>query len=180
MSSSNASPKLLLTGPPKIGKSTAINRLVQLLREHGMVVDGFVTHEQREHGRRVGFVVHDLAGPEAVMAHQDYATDVRVGRFGVDVPTFERVGLPALRRALDHGSIVVVDEIARMELASEPFVKLVDEVMTGWAPVVASVHLQAHPFTDALKRRADVEVVSLTLDNRDTMPAQLLKRLTAP
>ncbi len=114
------------------------------------------------------------------MAHQDYATDVRVGRFGVDVPTFERVGLPALRRALDQGSIVVVDEIARMELASEPFVKLVEEVMTGWAPVVASVHLQAHPFTDALKRRADVEVVSLTLDNRDAMPAQLLKRLTAP
>lgn len=127
-----------------------------------MVVGGFVTHEQREQDRRVGFVVHDLAGPDAVIAHQDYDTGVRVGRFGVDVPAFERVGLPALRQAIGQGGIVVIDEIARMELASEAFLNLTVQVLDGPAPVVASVHLHVHPFTDALKQRADVELLTVT------------------
>jgi nucleoside-triphosphatase len=173
------SPKLLITGPPKIGKSTAINRLVHLLRERGIVVGGFVTHERLDHGRRVGFVVQDLAGPEAVIAHQDYNTGIRVSRFGVDVPAFERVGIPALRRAVDQGGIVVIDEIARMELASEAFVQVVERVINAPRPVVASVHVRAHPFTDALKQRAEVELLTLTLDNRDAVPDILLSRLTS-
>lgn len=36
----------------------------------------------REQGRRVGFVVHDVTEPEA-MLHQGFRTDVQVGRFGV-------------------------------------------------------------------------------------------------
>jgi nucleoside-triphosphatase len=172
-------PKLLVTGQPKVGKSTAINRLVRLLREREMVVGGFVTHEQLDHGRRVGFVVQDLAGPEAVIAHQDYSTGVRVGRFGVDVPAFERVGIPALRRAVDQGGIVVIDEIARMELASAAFVELVEKVFDTSAAVVASVHVHAHPLTDALKQRADVELLTVTLDNRDAVPDVLLSRITS-
>lgn len=66
-----------------------------------------------------------------------------------------------------------------MELASVAFVKLTEQVMDGPAPVVASIHLHAHPFTDALKRRADVELLTVTEANRDTLPAQLLERLTS-
>jgi nucleoside-triphosphatase len=169
--------KLLVTGPPRIGKSTAIACLVRLLRKHNAIVGGFITYEQREQGRRVGFIVQDLAGPQAVIAHETYKTGVQVGRFGVDVLAFERVGVPALHRAADRAGIVVIDEIARMELASEAFVKLTEQVMNGPASVVASVHLHPHPFTDALKRRADVELLVLTLDNRDDAPSQLLGRL---
>jgi nucleoside-triphosphatase len=173
-----AVPKCLLTGPPKIGKSTVITCLVQLLRLHGSVVGGFVTNEQREHGRRVGFVIQDLVSrEEAVIAHQDYNTGVQVGRFGVDVPAFERVGLPALRRAVDQAGIVVVDEIARMELASPAFVNAVQQLLSGPLPVVASIHLHADPFTDALKQRPDVEVLTVTEANRDALPAQLLDYL---
>jgi len=171
--------KLLLTGPPKIGKSTVIARLVQLLHERGIAAGGFVTHEQREHERRVGFVVQDLAGQEvAVIAHQDYDTGIQVGRFGVDVPAFERVGLPALHRAIEQGGILVIDEIARMELASPAFVKVVEQVIDGPLAVVASVHLRADPFTDALKRRPGVALLTVTEANRDALPLQLLERLT--
>lgn len=171
-------PRLLLTGPPKSGKTTAVARLVQLLRRHGVAVGGFVTHEQREEGRRVGFVVEDIGGPSAVFARQDFLSTVRVGRFGVDVTAFERVGLPALRRAVTSGSVVVVDEIARMELASETFVGLVWEALDAPIPVVATVHMRADPFTDAIKWRSDVDLVTLTEQNRDELPHYLLRRLT--
>ncbi|MGH3923118.1 MAG: NTPase [Pseudonocardiaceae bacterium] len=169
--------RLLLEGPPKVGKTVVMHRLLTLLQERGVVVGGFVTHEVREHGRRVGFVVCDLAGPEAVLAHQDFQSDVRVGRFGVDVPAFERVALPALRRAQQDGGLVIIDELGRMELASAPFVETVNTLLTGSLPVVATVHVYEHPATDALKQRADVQRVTVTKANRDELPAQLLRQL---
>lgn len=154
-------------------------RLVQLLRADAVAVGGFVTSEQRENDRRTGFVVHDLAGSSAVLAHEELNLPVRVGRFGVDVAAFERVGLPALRRALDEGDVVVIDEIARMELASPAFAALVEEAMDAPVPVVATVHSQPHPFTDALKRRPDVQVLVVGEDSRDELPRRLMELLTS-
>ena len=170
--------RFLLEGPPKIGKTTAMRRLVELLRERGVLVWGFVTDEIRERDRRVGFVVRDVAGPEAVLAHQDFQTGVQVSRFGVDVPAFERVALPALRRAQETGGAVIIDELGRMELASVPFVKAMDTLLAGSLPVVATVHVYEHPITDALKRCADVQRVVVTEANRDELPAQLFRQLT--
>ncbi len=169
--------RLLLDGPPKVGKTVVMRRLVDLLHERGVVVSGFVTDEMRERDRRVGFVVRDLVGAEAVLAHQDFQTGVQVGRFGVDVPAFERVALPALRHAQDNGGVVIIDELGRMELASAPFVEAVDALLAGCLPVVATVHVYEHPVTDALKRRADVQHVAVTEANRDELPAQLLQQL---
>src|SRR5512142_2420939 len=171
-------PHLLIVGPPRCGKSTAITALVRLIRERHVPVGGFVTHEQRRDGRRVGFVVQGIEGAAALIAHEGLDGPVRVGRYGVDVAAFERVALPALRWALDAREIVVVDEIARMELASEPFRTLITEAFDGPAPVVATVHVHPHPFTDALKQRGDVEIFELTKDNRDELPGLLLARLT--
>jgi nucleoside-triphosphatase len=170
--------QFLLEGPPKIGKTTAMRRLVELLREHGVLVWGFVTDEIRERDRRVGFVVRDVAGPEAVLAHQDFQTGVQVSRFGVDVPAFERVALPAVRRAPETGGAVIIDELGCMELASVPFMKAMDTLLAGSLPVVATVHVYEHPVTDALKRRADVQRVVVTEANRDELPAQLVRQLT--
>jgi nucleoside-triphosphatase len=39
------------------------------------------------------------------------------------------------------------------------------------------VHAHRHPFTDALKRRADVEVVRVTHGNRDALPERILATL---
>lgn len=43
--------------------------------------------------------------------------------------------------------------------------------------MVATVHAFAHPFSDELKRRAGVEVVSVTAGNRDRLPERLTRRL---
>jgi nucleoside-triphosphatase len=174
---SDARVKLLLRGRPRIGKTTVIERLVELLRNHGTRVGGFLTREIREDDRRVGFAVRDLDGSEEVIAHQSYITDVRVGRFGVDVATFERVALPALCRALDDDAVLVVDEIARMELASTEFIALLSKIVDRVAPVVATVHVHEHPVTDALLRRPDVTLIEVTDDNRDELPARLFARL---
>ena len=169
--------KVLLEGPPKIGKSTAVSRLAALLGDADTPVGGFITREIRQDGRRVSFCIKDLAGPEAVLAHQDLRTNVQVGRFYVDIPAFERIALPALHRAGQLGGVIIVDEIARMELASSAFVNDVERVLDQPVQLVATVHVHNHPITDKIKARADVERIEVTEKNRDDLPPDLFQRL---
>lgn len=170
--------RVLLCGYPGVGKSTLAANLVRGLARQGQGVCGFLTREQVRDGLRIGFRVQDDRGSEATIAHIDLDSPVRVGRFGVDIPAFERIALPALRRGLDSRTLIIIDEIARMELASEAFAGLVTEAFDGAASVVATVHVHPHPFTDALKRRPDVELIEVTPENRDALPAMLVERLT--
>jgi nucleoside-triphosphatase len=100
-----------------------------------------------------------------------------VGRYGVDLPAFDRVALPALRTPRTGGVVVVVDELGKMEVASAPFCTAVTELLTRDVAVVATVHLARHRFTDALKRRPDVQVVRVTEATREALPEQLMDRL---
>ncbi|HET9257133.1 MAG TPA: nucleoside-triphosphatase [Pseudonocardiaceae bacterium] len=177
--------RLLLEGPPKVGKTTVVEQLVKLLAGAGVPVGGFVTREVvGSDGRRIGFKVHDLAGPEAWIAHQDFDTGIRVGRFGVDKVAFEQVALVALQRAArlarDQDGVAIIDEIARMELTSADFTQSIETIFARPAAVVATVHVSEHPVTDALKRRSDIELITVTEVNRDDLPSQLFHQLASP
>ena len=60
MTSPAEPPRLLLEGRPGSGKTTAVARLVELLRGEGLAVTGFLTRELRERGERVGFTLETL------------------------------------------------------------------------------------------------------------------------
>ena len=169
--------RVLIEARPGAGKTTAIGRLADLLREDGVPLGGFLTWEMREGGRRVGFEIETFAGERALLAHVDIEAPTRVGRFRVDVEAFERLALPALDPPGRKG-VVLIDELGKMEQGSERFGKAVQELFEGSAsPIVATVHTARHPFTDALKRRSDVSTVRLSAGNRDSLPAELAERL---
>ena len=170
--------KILLEGRPGSGKTTVAARLADLLRERGVEVRGFFTREVREHRRRVGFTVEALDGGDATLAHVDLEGPPRVGKYGVDLASFERVALPALDEPA-RGAVVLVDELGKMELASKRFCEAILSLFDGPADVVATVHIFRHPLTDSLKRRADVELVRVTQANRDALPEAIAERVAS-
>jgi nucleoside-triphosphatase len=166
-------PRTLIEARPGAGKTTALQRLHALLE--GTSVRGFLTAELREGGRRVGFEIETFDGERGLLAHIELPGPPRVGRYGVDLETFERLALPSLDRAPAKG-VVLIDELGKMELASERFRQAVDRVFDSPVPVVATVLLGRHPFAEALKRRPDVETLRLTAANRDALPGMLAER----
>jgi len=167
---------LLLTGRPGVGKTTVIKAVAEALGERG---GGFYTEELRGPGGRKGFRLATLSGQEALMAHVTLKGEgrPRVGRYGVDVTAVERVGVAALRRAMDEGRIVVVDEIGKMELFCGPFRDVVLKAMGGPYTVVATAMAKPNPWIAALRAMPGVEVWELTAENRDDMPRQVLEWL---
>jgi nucleoside-triphosphatase len=162
---------LLLTGRPGVGKTTAVRRAAGVLG--AARVRGFFTEEIREDGRRVGFRLRSFDGRTGVLAHVDTVSPARVGRYGVALDAFESFAL----RELELGSgadLWIVDEIGKMECFSRRFVdamrRLVD---TAPAPVLATVALRGGGFIEEVKRRPDVCVLEITVENREDMHSRI-------
>lgn len=167
--------KILLTGRPGIGKTTIVRKLVAMARP---IAGGFLTEEIRVGGRRVGFRVTDIHyNAEGVLAHVDCKSASRVGKYGVDVATFERVGVGALRDALDRPGAVIIDEIGKMELFSDALPGVVTQVMDSDHPVLATIPVHRHPFLTALRQRSDVTTIEVTAASRDDLPDHLVAML---
>ena len=168
--------RILLEGRPGSGKTTVARRLVERLERGGAAVCGILTDDVRESGQRVGFVVERLGGPREMLAHVSFAGPPRVGRYGVDLGALERVALPALAEAR-RGSTAIVDELGKMELASEAFRDAVLELLEKPVPVVATAQAAGHPFIRELKRRHALAVERVTAATRDDLPARLAAQL---
>jgi nucleoside-triphosphatase len=170
--------KILLEGRPGVGKTTTVRRLAALLNTRR--VTGFTTEEIRQGGTRVGFTLQTMAGQRAVLAHVDFPGPPRVGRYGIDLGVIERLAIPALKQAPPAPTprqLTLIDELGRMELACTAFQNAVRALIDADVDIVATVHAHHDPFTDALKHRADVELIQVTLANRDVLPEDLAARL---
>ena len=168
--------KVLLTGRPGCGKTTAIRKTVAAL---GAIAGGFCTEEIRVEGSRVGFRVTDLhTNRHGVLAHVSRKGAPRVGKYGVDVAEFDRIGAAALRDALHREGCIVIDEIGKMELFSSAFPQAVVEVLDSGHPVLATIARSRHPFLAAVRERPDVRIIELTAANRDELPRQFVELLS--
>jgi len=167
--------KLLLTGPPGVGKTTVVHKVLSGIT---IKAGGFYTQEIREGGRRVGFALKTLDGDEGVLAHIDYQGRHRVGRYGVDLALFEGTALPALERAVRAKDLLVIDEIGRMELFSRRFQEIVLRVLDqDEQHLLGVIHQGKGTFVESIRRRADVEVIGVSRANRDGLPPRLVARL---
>ena len=163
-------PNLLLTGPPRVGKTTLIVRVLEGLPPG--TACGFITRELRRDGRRVGFSVETLAGETVVLAHVDVRSPNRVGRYRVDLVAFEATALPAIDPERASAPLVVIDEIGKMECLSARFRELVVAVLRSDQVVLATIALRGDRFIESLKARPDVNLIRVTQQNRDQLVGQ--------
>ncbi len=155
---------ILLTGRPRVGKTTVIKEVVRCLSGRA---GGFYTEEIKEHGRRRGFRIVTLDGQEGTLAHVNIKSRYRVGKYGVDVVSLERVGVTAIRRAIVASDCVVIDEIGKMELYSAAFKKAVLAAIESDKPVLGTIMLRSHPWADVIKTHPQVTLIRITEANRD-------------
>ena len=163
---------LLMTGRPGIGKTTIIQQVAQAL---GARAGGFYTEEIFGPGGRKGFRLVTLDGREAVMAHHEFRTRNRVGRYGVDVAALDAVGVAAIRQAVQARDMVVIDEIGKMELFSGEFRGAVLKAMSSPKIVVATVMHTSMTGSTRSRPLPQVTVWEVTNRNRDEMPARVME-----
>lgn len=168
--------RVAITGRPEVGKTTLIERVVEQLQSAR--VGGMLTKEIRVCGRRVGFAVFDLArGDEGRLAHVHQRTGPTVGRYRVDIDSVERIGVAAIRRAIESSDVIVIDEVAPMELHVPSFVPAVEAALDSERALLISTHAHAtHPIAHRI--RQDLTLFRVRLGNRDRLVDDVLAALT--
>ncbi|UCD17226.1 MAG: NTPase [Candidatus Zixiibacteriota bacterium] len=163
---------ILITGYPGVGKTTLVVKLAALL--HDMRPAGFFTSEIRENRIRKGFELVSLAGKRGVLSHVGIRSPYRVGKYGVDVGGFNRF-LSTLDLLNSRSSLIVIDEIGRMECFSSEFENLLENILDSEKRLIATVARRGGGIIERIKRRRDIILFEVTTANRDS----LLKKIVA-
>jgi len=164
---------ILVTGPPRSGKSTLIEKVVQRISRPAT---GFFTQELRDKGRRVGFSITTLQGKTGVLAHQGIRSAFRVGKYGVNLEDLDQIAVPSMLPSRPD-QIVVVDEIGKMECFSRLFKETLIEVLSSDNLVIGSVAMKGDRFIQSIKKRDDVSLVSISENSRDLALKLFLKKI---
>nr|XP_043634267.1 cancer-related nucleoside-triphosphatase homolog isoform X2 [Erigeron canadensis] len=104
-----------------------------------------------------------------------------VGRYKVDVASFESLALPELQVKADT-DLFVIDEVGKMELFSSLFFPAVLRVLESNKPLLATIPVPKAgrdiPAVGRLKSHPGATLFTLTTNNRDAMKDQIYSRLT--
>jgi nucleoside-triphosphatase len=131
--------------------------------------------DMRRDGRRVGFeLMNIMTGEKGILAHIEQ-DGPRVGKYGVNLGDLDRIGVKAIGDAL-RADLIVIDEIAPMELRSEGFIMAVSRAMESDKPMLVALHQRSNH--ELVKRiRSAFDVIEITDENRDEIPNMIIERI---
>ncbi|MBW1697124.1 MAG: NTPase [Deltaproteobacteria bacterium] len=166
---------IFVTGMPGVGKTTLMKKLLQHLS--GLQPIGFYTEEIREKGTRKGFKLLSPDGTERILAHVHIKSSVRVGKYGVDIAGFEAF-LDAIRLDKKDASLVIIDEIGKMECHSKKFRDMVIKLLRSDKTIIATIAMKGGGLVADIKKRADIDLMVLTQLNREAIFTVIVNTLS--
>lgn len=165
--------KLLLTGSPRIGKSTLLFHVLQSVANK----NGFITQEICDHTQRIGFKLLSSNGEAATFAHVDFETNYKVSRYFVDLNSLDLFIEPLFEYGADQ--LLYIDEIGQMQVLSTQFRKLVENYLNAKNDFIATLtSAYTDEFIDKIKSLGSVTIIELTLENRKNVE-EILQIITS-
>jgi len=165
--------KILLTGLPGCGKTTAIMQILEKLKDKK--ASGFYTQEIREGNTRKGFCFNRLDGYTGILAHTNIKSPYRVGKYRVNLEEFERAILPILNVEETDAEIFIIDEIGKMECISDKFVSAVRRLFDSDKTIIATIAQKGSGFISEIKKHPAARLFNLTSQNRDSVVNEIVK-----
>lgn len=127
----------LVTGRVQTGKTTFLTKLVELLRERGLSVGGFLCPGSFDSGKRSGFDLKNIeTGVELPMASdREFSDWVKYRRFWFNPGAF-LAGKEWIRSSLvQEPAVIVIDEVGPMELEGSGWLESIEFLQSSSVPV---------------------------------------------
>ncbi|XP_026394712.1 cancer-related nucleoside-triphosphatase homolog [Papaver somniferum] len=173
----------LVTGPPGVGKTTLVMKVLESLRASYLNLKA--QGEIRQGMERVGFEVVTLDGRKAPLASTTIsrAESQRwpsVGRFKVDITSFESLALPELQVKEDT-DLFIIDEVGKMELFSSSFFPAVLRVLESNIPILATIPIPKFgrdiPEVARMRNHPGAAIFTINTRNGEAVKEQIYTQL---
>lgn len=167
---------IFLTGEVQVGKSTVINSVLAALE---LRVGGFRTAFDGDRAKAERWLyLWDAAEPPALDESHGVVRFRAQSRAEILTERFDALGGGALRRARESGAeLILMDECGRFEAQAAGFQREIFSALDGDIPVLGVVRQGFHGWLDTLRAHPKVEVLTVTAENRDALPAQIIQQL---
>ena len=118
-----------------------------------------------------------LAGKTAYLAHQDINSELRIRRYGVSIRNIDTIAVPSISSS-DNSTIIILDEIGKMECFSEDFKTAAVKILDSPNIVIGTITLGGDDFIASIRNRQDIEVLEVNQDNRNALPDVILRKIS--
>ncbi len=163
---------IFLSGPPHVGKSTILQKVLKQLE---ITPSGFVTKDGKgKGGGSVGIYIHP-AGPSP--SEESDSNLIGLRRVGAPLKaypqTFETTGLKILDAAAPP--LILMDELGFLENEAERFQRKVLGLLEGEIPILGVVKPRQRqtPFIEAVTLHPQSMVICVTQDTRERISEEL-------
>lgn len=162
---------ILLTGEIQVGKTTVIKRI---LDETGLTADGFRTYWRPSDDGGTDLFIRPYGDP--IADGMVYKCAHRLDcRRSVYPEAFDSAARSFLSRC-GRKDIIILDELGFMENDAKAFQETVLSILRGSKPVLGVIKPRSTPFLDAVRGIKDVETVNVTVENREKIFSELIRR----
>jgi len=167
---------IFLTGEIQIGKSTVINKTLDLLK---ITPQGFQTYfgPDRANGGRLLYL-NSAALPQ-VCREENAVVHFREGQPPeVLSERFDRDGAQLIRSARVDSALILMDECGSLESWALVFQREILAALDDIKPILGVIKLTSTGWTDNIRENAKVTLLTVTQENRDLLPRMLAYSLS--
>jgi nucleoside-triphosphatase len=161
---------ILITGKINSGKSTLINRIIEI---NDLSVKGFRTEPFYEEGERVGFFIcpADLESELNQIQKEEYLIGRIIGYKQVKPYTenFEKWGVEYLKKACGGSCVILMDELGIIEKEAYQFQEAVMKCLDSSQLTICSIRDEESPFLDRVRAHGSVQLFSVNEHNRNDL-----------
>lgn len=163
---------ILITGIPKIGKSTLLRKIIANIPNKV----GFVTNEILGEMGRIGFEMETHLGNKAVVAHTDFQSLNKVSKYSVSIENLDSL-IPEVS-IFGNREVLYLDEISKIQIFSKSFQTLVLSYLNSKNTCICTIaNIHHNNFIESILNREDIILVEISPENREEKEKFILQLL---
>ena len=119
-----------------------------------------------------------LTGNRGILAHVLQRSGPRIGKYRINIENLSRIGVLAIKNAVEEADYIVIDEVGPMELQGRDFQLAIMKALENSKPVLGILHWKMrHPIIKSIKAMKGVKIYEVTRENRDKIHEVLIKEI---
>ncbi|TXT59244.1 MAG: hypothetical protein BAJALOKI3v1_1100011 [Promethearchaeota archaeon] len=180
------SQKILISGPPRSGKSTLIKKFIQYIEKDYFIV-GFFTPEIRINNKRIGFDVKAIdSNIQFPLARKGKFEDTyKLGDYSVFVEKFNNFIVEYLENRIrdietsNDARILLIDEIGKMELFSNKFETFLRNIFQRDFSIIATIgETLSHPIKSYLMTLPNICLFNASIEKQGEIFDEIAKNFS--